>query len=85
MRARDVLGKRIVKVEQQVRTDSGKCRCQDIVRIHLDDGSRIYFTVREGEADYIVVAHSTKEFQRQERRERRRTPPEKTGDTRGET
>lgn len=62
MKARDVVGKRIVRVEQSVRWDSKvDKRYADIQRLVLDDGTSITFTVRELESDYAVEAHAHRE------------------------
>ena len=60
MKARDVIGRRIVGIEQTARTDgSVRGTIWQIDRIRLDDGRTIYFSVAEQEdgADYIVRAH----------------------------
>jgi hypothetical protein len=59
MRARDVVGRRIVAIEQETVWHEG-IRFENMVRIILDNGRRIFFTVGELDGDYAVEGHVTR-------------------------
>lgn len=60
MNAKDIIGKRVARVEQSwfEGTSGGKHYCID--RIVFTDGTVLYFNVIEGEGDYGVQAHIVK-------------------------
>jgi len=57
VKARDVVGRKIVRVEQdRISSDGSHAGCWAIRAIVLDDGTEISFSVHEIEADYAVEA-----------------------------
>jgi len=53
MRAKDILGKRVLRVDQtSVKTNSG--RVQNLDRIVFEDGTVLIFNVSETETEYAV-------------------------------
>lgn len=60
MKAADIVGRRIVGVDQAWHPRDRECglpACIETLRIRLDDGSHLYFTVHERAAEYAVEAH----------------------------
>lgn len=61
MRAKDVVGRRIVKVKQTP-INRGRGYSTEVLwgldHIVLDNGTRIYFTVAEMPGDYLVLGHT---------------------------
>ena len=60
MRARNIVGKRVVAVKQSRTSDSGHNPVQNIDHILFHDGTILYFTVAELDGDYAVEAHTIK-------------------------
>lgn len=60
MRARDVVGRRIVAIKQERCSTNYDARVYHVHWIELDNGARIYFSVSELDSDYAVLAHVAK-------------------------
>lgn len=58
MRARDIIGKTIARIEQSIRVPSGGGRHASLDTIYFTDGTRLVLNVLEQDdaADYIVNA-----------------------------
>lgn len=59
MRAKDIIGKKVVKVEQ-TRAMANSGVAYNIDRILFDDGTILYFNVGETEGDYVVEGATIK-------------------------
>ena len=61
MKAKDVVGRKIVRVEQnRIQADDSHAGCWAIRALVLDDGTEIRFSVHEIEADYAIEAYVVK-------------------------
>lgn len=58
MKARDIVGRRVVAVKQSRISDAGHGCVQNIDTILFDNGVVLYFTVAELDGDYAVEAHT---------------------------
>jgi hypothetical protein len=58
MKARDIVGRRVVAVRQSRVSDKGHYPVQNINSILFDNGVVLYFTVAELDGDYAVEAHT---------------------------
>jgi hypothetical protein len=58
MKARDIVGKRVIAVKQSRVSDKGHYPVQNIDHILFDNGVVMYFTVAELDGDYAVEAHT---------------------------
>ena len=60
MRARDVVGRRITGIRQQIVHSRGRTPAVEVIAIDLDNGRAIYFTINEHDCEYGVSAHVTR-------------------------